>query len=186
MTEAALALLLYFVLPLWVLAGFADYLCHRATDIEHTTGTRESLVHLLLFAEAGIPLLAALFLEINAGIILLMIAGLLLHELTVWLELRYVVSRREVRPVEQLVHSFLEILPLTGLLIVLILKWPQFLALLGLGSEPARFELVPRVSPLSGTYIAALLAGVVLLDLAPFVEELLRGMRARRMAVTAR
>jgi hypothetical protein len=26
--------LMYFVLPLWLAAGFADYLCHRAADIE--------------------------------------------------------------------------------------------------------------------------------------------------------
>ncbi|MBV9045849.1 MAG: diguanylate cyclase, partial [Alphaproteobacteria bacterium] len=30
--------LVYVVLPLWVLAGFADYLCHRATHIEHANG----------------------------------------------------------------------------------------------------------------------------------------------------
>jgi threonine/homoserine/homoserine lactone efflux protein len=91
MPQITLALLMYFVLPLWVLAGLADYLCHRATDIEHTSGWRESLLHLVLLAEAGVPLLAALFLEINALVILLMIGGLVLHELTVWLELRYVV-----------------------------------------------------------------------------------------------
>src|SRR4051794_9526520 len=31
-------LLLYFIMPVWFLAGFADYLCHRATDIAHTAG----------------------------------------------------------------------------------------------------------------------------------------------------
>ena len=41
------ALLLYFIMPLWFLAGLADWLCHRATDIEHTTGTKETLLHLL-------------------------------------------------------------------------------------------------------------------------------------------
>ena len=25
-------LLLYFIMPVWFIAGFADYLCHRATD----------------------------------------------------------------------------------------------------------------------------------------------------------
>jgi hypothetical protein len=29
-TGAAQAVLMYFILPVWVLAGFADYLCHRA------------------------------------------------------------------------------------------------------------------------------------------------------------
>src|SRR6266480_3316290 len=43
--------LLYFIMPLWFLAGVADWLCHRASDIEHTTGAKESIIHLLMFAE---------------------------------------------------------------------------------------------------------------------------------------
>lgn len=30
--------------PVWLAAGFADYLCHRAADTEHTSGWRESLL----------------------------------------------------------------------------------------------------------------------------------------------
>jgi len=36
--EAAVLVLLYFVLPLWLAKGFADYRCHRALSIELTTG----------------------------------------------------------------------------------------------------------------------------------------------------
>lgn len=42
----------------WLVAGFADWLCHRASHIESTTGAKESLIHLLMFAEVGVPLLA--------------------------------------------------------------------------------------------------------------------------------
>jgi hypothetical protein len=31
-------LLMYVVLPLWLAAGFADYLCHRAARIAETSG----------------------------------------------------------------------------------------------------------------------------------------------------
>ena len=34
--------LMYFVLPLWLAAGFADYLCHRHAHIETTSGAKES------------------------------------------------------------------------------------------------------------------------------------------------
>ncbi len=34
MTDPTQALLLYFIMPLWFLAGLADWLCHRATDID--------------------------------------------------------------------------------------------------------------------------------------------------------
>src|SRR6187455_1671073 len=54
-------LLMYFVLPAWLAAGFADYLCHRAAHIERTSGWKESVLHLLQFAEMALPILAALF-----------------------------------------------------------------------------------------------------------------------------
>ena len=41
--EVLRGLLMYFVLPLWLAAGFADYLCHRAVHIEKTSGWRESI-----------------------------------------------------------------------------------------------------------------------------------------------
>jgi hypothetical protein len=79
---AAEAVLMYFVLPLWVAAGFADYLCHRATSLETTSGWKESILHLLQLGEMAIPTLAALFLEINALIIAIMIICLVAHQAT--------------------------------------------------------------------------------------------------------
>jgi hypothetical protein len=73
--------IMYFILPVWLDAGFADYLCHRRADIEHTSGYKESLLHLLQFGEMAVPILAAMFLEINALIILIMIVCFLLHEM---------------------------------------------------------------------------------------------------------
>jgi len=81
-------LLMYFVLPLWLAAGFADYLCHRAAHIERTSGWKESLLHLLQFGEMALPILAALFLEINAGVILLMLFCLILHVVTAYWDVR--------------------------------------------------------------------------------------------------
>jgi hypothetical protein len=54
-------LLTYVLLPIWILAGFVDYLCHRASNIEHTSGTKESAAHWLMLAEIGVPLIAAVF-----------------------------------------------------------------------------------------------------------------------------
>ena len=53
--EVLRAMLMYFVLPLWLAAGFADYLCHRATHIEKTSGWRESVLHVVQFAEMPSP-----------------------------------------------------------------------------------------------------------------------------------
>ena len=76
------AYLLYFILPLWIAAGLSDYLLHRRTQIAHTSGTKESLLHLLQLTEAGLPVLMGLLLEINALVLLLMLFGLAAHQAT--------------------------------------------------------------------------------------------------------
>jgi hypothetical protein len=181
-SAAAEAILLYFVLPLWLLAGLADYLCHRAARIELTSGYRESLLHLLMLAEVAIPLLAALFLEINALILALMIAGLVVHQLTALWDTKFASQKRQITPIEQHVHSFLELIPLTAVLIVIIFNWSQFVSLWGLGSEPARFDLVLKRDPLPWTYVAAFLFASASLEVLPFLEEFVRGWRARKRA----
>ena len=143
--EVTRSILMYFILPLWLAAGFADYLCHRAAHIERTSGVKESALHILQFAEMGVAILAAMFLEINALVILIMIACFFLHEATALWDLSYASATREVGPIEQHVHSFLEMLPLMGLLMIIVLYWPQFLSLLGL--EPASFDIRLKEPP---------------------------------------
>jgi hypothetical protein len=172
---AAQAILMYFILPVWLAAGFADYLCHRASSIETTSGWRESLLHLLQFGEMAIPTLAAIFLQINALVIATMIVCLVAHEATAIWDVSYAYQRREVN-----VHSFLEMLPLMGLLIVVILHWQQFLALFGLGQESAEFAVRLKDPPLPWLYVTIILSLVVLFEVLPYVEELFRGLRRRR------
>src|SRR5882724_1705832 len=93
---AAQYILMYFILPVWLAAGFADYLCHRASHIESTSGPKESMLHLLQFAEMAVPTLAAIFLEVNALIMLVMIICLVLHEATAIWDVRYAYERRTV------------------------------------------------------------------------------------------
>src|SRR4051812_41093648 len=184
-TDPTLTILMYFVLPVWLAAGFADWLCHRATRIESTTGAKKSVIHMLMFAEVGLPLLAAIFLEINAGIILLMIVAFFVHEPTALWDVSYVVIGRNVTPFEQHVHSYLDLVPLMAILLVVARHWTQFLALLGLGSEPARFELTAKSEPLPVAYIAILFALILLFELLPYLEELWRGVRARRRSAAS-
>jgi hypothetical protein len=179
-SEAAVLVLLYFLLPLWLAAGFADYLCHRASNIEQTTGYKESLIHLLLFTEVAVPLLAATFLEINALIIALMIVGFMAHQLTAYWDLSFTHDKRYVSPLEQQIHSFLEILPLAGMLIVIVLNWPQFLSLWGLGTETPRFSLTMKQAPLPWAYVTTLLCAALIFEVLPYMEELIRGLRTRK------
>ena len=171
--------LMYLVVPVWLLAGLADYFCHRASHIERTSGIAESLLHLLQFGEVGVPLLAALFLEINAGVLLVMLAGLVLHQATAMWDVRYANATRRVTPIEQHVHGVLEMAPAVATAVVAILHWPQFMALLGAGD--ADFAVQLKHSPLPGWYLGAVMLGVGLCGALPYGEELLRTVRSRQI-----
>jgi len=173
--EVLRVLLMYVVLPLWLAAGFADYLCHRATHIEETSGWKESLLHLAQFAEMGLPVLAALFLEITSAVILLMIVALILHQATAMWDVHYANQLREVMPIEQHVHSVLEMIPFAGFLMVIALHWNAFTALFGVGS--ADFSLTLKSEPLPVAYIATMLGLTLLFEVLPYFEELVRGLR---------
>jgi hypothetical protein len=178
LADPVVLILMYFVLPVWLVAGFADWLCHRATHIETTTGAKESLIHLLMFAEVGVPLLAAMFLEVNALIIAVMIVAFLIHEATAMWDVRYATTARTVGPIEQHVHSFLEMIPLMGIISVVSLHWGQFLALFGFGSEPARYDITWKQQQLPVSYIVAVMIVILLFEFLPYLEEFVRGWRA--------
>lgn len=150
--------LLYFVIPLWLAAGVADWMCHRATDIEDTTGTKETLIHLLMMVEMGVPVLAGLFLEINSPVLALMIAAFFLRKATAIWDVSYAVTARDVTPIEQHVHSFLEMLPLMAVGFISLLHWPKLLALVGLNQETdAAIRLKQEALPVG--YVASTLGG---------------------------
>jgi hypothetical protein len=176
---------MYVVLPMWLAAGFADYLCHRAARIETTSGWKESALHLLQFAEMAVPTLAAIFLEINALIFLIMIIAIILHHATAIWDVSYAYQTRVVTPTEQHIHSFLEILPFTGFLIVAILHWQELISLFGFGPLPAEFSLRMKEEPLPWVYVTVMLTAVLLFEVFPYFEEFLRSWRAQK-AIHAR
>lgn len=184
--DPQMLLLLYLVLPVWLIAGFADWLCHRATNIETTTGLKETYIHILMFLEMGLPLLSALFLDVNALVIGFMIVLFFCHEATALWDVSYAVTAREVKPVEQHVHSFLEMVPLMALLLVISRHWSQFQALFGFGSEPARYELILRSDPLPTGYIIFVLSAIFLLEILPYFEEYQRGKKAKKRLCISR
>ena len=173
---------MYGALPLWSLMGLADWWCHRRTRIERNAGLKESAFHLLMFAQMALATLAALLLEVNA----LVLAGIALlfctHELTTWLELRYVAPVRPITPAEQMVHSFMEIIPLAALAMLAALHADQALALLGLGIGTPDWQPRWKVQPLPPAYLAAALAGATVFNVLPLLEEWQRCWRARQSA----
>ena len=176
-------LLLYFVLPLWILTGAADWLCHRRARIESTAGPLESVIHLLLLAEAGIPLLAGLLLQINSAVLLLMVVCFVLHELTGYWDIRYATAQRGITPIEQRVHDYLAAIPFAALLLVMAAHWEAARSLVGLA--PFDASLRWKDVPLPIGYVVGIVAAVLLFNGLPYLEELWRGLRLRRRRVPA-
>src|SRR4051794_18012275 len=146
--QAIHELICWFILPLWFGAGFADYLFHRRTHIERTSGVRESLIHHLMLAEVGLPLIMAAFFRIDAGLIVIFIVCLIAHEITGNIDIRYAEDHGpDVSPTEDQVHSVLKILPLPAALLVILPHFGQVLALVGAGREHADFSIGLKAPP---------------------------------------
>jgi hypothetical protein len=167
--------LLYFLFPLWLVAGFADYLCHRRTAIERTSGWRETLFHVAQAVQLGVALFVGLFLEINALALFIMIGAVLAHAFTSFWDVRYTAPRRYISPLEQHVHSHLEWIPIAAVSIVVLLYWDQL-------SGPApSFSLSLKDNPLPRSYLAVTLGLIAAVLVLPLAEECVRAVpKARR------
>ncbi|MEV6177874.1 diguanylate cyclase [Streptomyces sp. NPDC052016] len=183
--DATTRYLLYGLLPSWFVPGIADWAMHRRTRIEDTAGTKESLIHSLMMAEVGLPIALTLRYEVNPLLLSVQLAGAAVHEATALWDVRTAVdSEREVRPVEQHIHSFLESLPFAALASLMCLHADQVRSLARGGrGDPGAWRLVPRRRPLSRAYLAGIAAAIGTCVLLPYGEELLR---CRRAATKAR
>jgi hypothetical protein len=114
------------------------------------------------------------------GVLAVMIVAFLVHEATALWDVSYAIKYRHVSPIEQHVHSFVEMIPLMAGAFVEVLHWPQLLALFGFGSEAPRFAIEWKSEPLPVLYIAAVLIGAFVIELLPYLEEFWRGWRAAR------
>jgi hypothetical protein len=155
-------------LPLWLAAGGADWLCHRRARIERTSGAGESLLHIVLFLLVAIPIALALFYEMTALLMAIAAVAVVAHMACSWWDTAFSQPRRYIAPIEQMVHSHLEMLPLFGLAIVTGLYWD---------SGARQWALVPRASavPATGLVLSGLALGLLFI-----LEELWRCLRATR------
>lgn len=178
--------LLYFALPLWIVPGFLDWMWHRRTSIETTSGLRESALHNLMMMEAGVPVFLGLFAEINALVITVMIAAFFVHFATACWDVSLAVKLRHVSPTEQHIHSALEMLPFAVVSSVACLHAEQLLSIFGAGTQAPDWSLRWKDVPLAPGYTAAILASTVLFLAVAYAEEMLRCYRTvRRHAVVA-
>jgi hypothetical protein len=173
---AAENILLRGVLPLLAVAGFADWLCHRQTDIQHTAGTHESLTHSLMLGTVGIPATMALLWEIDETVIAASIAGAVVHELVVLWDTKYASTRRRVSLTEQHIHSFLEVLPWMSTAMLVALHPDRWRALIGPDGRKG-FHLRRKQRPLKPQHLITIFSALTCSLAIPYFEELVRCFR---------
>ncbi len=166
--------LMWFVMPLWLAAGLADWFCHRGSAIEVTTGVKESLIHLAMLMEAAVPVLMGMFLEISSPVLAIMIAAFGLHDLTALWDVTYANRLREVTPIEQHVHDYLATVPLMAVSFICVLHWPQVLSLFRIGGRKQDWSLRLKKEKLPWGYVTAMMTAMLALEWGPYMEELFR------------
>jgi hypothetical protein len=174
------------ILPLWLLAGLADYIVHARTRIERTSGVHESALHLLQTAEIAVPMLALLFLEATPPVLALALAGAAAHTATAYRDIRYASPRRRITVFEQFVHAFLIVSPLAALAVVAVLHWPAWRALLlpfaatPVDAGGAAWTLRWRDPAFAPSTLAMVLGASFLFGVVPGAVEFVRTLAARR------
>ena len=176
--EVTRNVLMYFVLPLWLFAGFADYLCHRASSIATTAGPRNRSSTCSCSrrwaSRSRRPwgprgersrhprhdhLLGAARGDCGVGCIL---------------RPRQAGDHSHRAVGAQLPGRASPLEPRAGRRTEL----GQFLALFGFGTATPRFEIVWREPPLPWGYVLSVITAVMLLEVLPYLEELVRGLIA--------
>jgi hypothetical protein len=170
-------ILLYVFLPLWGLAGFVDWCCHRATKIEQTSGVKESLMHSLMGIQMGIPILLCLLFTVNVLILIICIITWISHEIVAHHDVRYAAPRREISIWEMHAHTYLGSLPLYMLTSIVVINWEQFQLLISLnwaGSMSFIQVEEPHGTPL---FLPTYLIFMSIVCVFPYIEENIRCLR---------
>lgn len=152
---------------IWLVAGFVDFAIHRRTDLPHTSGLRESMLHGAQLVLVGSAVLAWLAFANNFTLGSFLLLATITHASLAYWDTRSADGIRRISPAEQHIHSVLDLMPW------IFTAW----VIAGADSE-TRIEYSP--SPLSTWFFAVGLA--VPLTLLPWIAEFLGAMQARKNA----
>jgi len=177
-----ISLILYGLLPLWGLAGFVDWCCHRATRVESTSGLKESLIHSLMGIQLGIPILLCLLFEVNVLVLLICVAMWLMHEVVAHWDVHYATPRRHISIWEVHVHNYMATVPLYLLMLIVILNWEVAVKAVTLHWSGQLNLRALRERPGGPVYLPAYLTFMAVLCVFPYLEENVRCLRHRARA----
>ncbi|WP_196159902.1 diguanylate cyclase [Reinekea sp. G2M2-21] len=171
--------LLYLFLPLWGIAGFVDWCCHRATHIESTSGLTESLMHSVMGIQVGIPIILCLTYRVNVLILLLCLLAWALHEFIAHMDVHFASPRRKISIWEMHAHSYLATLPLYMLSIIAVINWPVVIDLVQFNwAGQLTLTRMEYAHGFDG-YLPAYLIFMGIVCVFPYMEENLRCLRYR-------
>ncbi len=88
-----------------------DFGLHRARSIEATSGLEESGLHLAQIAILGAATLLWLSFRSSQPLFLILLALVFVHAITGYWDTRVAYPKRAIRPLEQHVHSILDLAP---------------------------------------------------------------------------
>ena len=178
--SASTRYVLFVLVPLWIVPGVLDWYWHKQTDIENTSGLKESLIHSLMMGEVGVPILLGLLFEINPLALTFMAAALAAHSATAIWDVSLAVHHREVTPREQHTHSFLEVLPFMGMAFAATLHGDATRRLLTGKTRSGDWNLKVKRPRLPIPYLAGVAGLIALGVLLPYANEAVRCWRRLR------
>ena len=168
------------LLPGWMAWGFADYLCHRSSEIENTSGTHESLTHGLMIATTGAGIVTAMFCEVNGLVLLIIAASTFAHEAVVLWDVGYAAKTRPPSPTEQHIHSFRSAALYRARGVVVLELGGRRRVVRSCEARASSFASRPKREPRSLLYNAAIIALVTVTLVIPYTEEFIRCWRVDR------
>lgn len=116
---------LYGAYLIWLCAGCIDFLCHRRADLANTSGLPESLLHLLQTALMALMVIVWMAVAPGLGPLLLMATLVVAHAAAGYADTRVAWHRRPITPLEQHIHSILDVAPWVLLAAVAYAEYPQ-------------------------------------------------------------
>jgi hypothetical protein len=164
--------LLWVLYPLWLAAGAVDYLCHRRTRLEQTSGATESIFHIAQFLLLLVFMALATLLRISAGVLAAMAAAVAMHSAITLADVAYTYPRRRIPAIEQWVHGFMDVLPPVAWMLLALLNWDAITRAGSWRDWDRSATSTTSAALFLGSY--AVLAGV------PIFEEFLRCLHAQR------
>ncbi len=183
--DLVLDLILYVILPLWGISGFVDWVCHRVTKIEHTSGLKESVIHAIMGIQIGIPIVVGITFQMNVLVFLICLAALVAHEIVAHHDVAYTMDKRKISIWEVHAHNYLATIPFY-LIALIAVRNPATLVKTFTLDWAGQLELIPYAEPVGGAgYLPWYLTFMGVICIIPYTEELVRCLLARARQVGA-